>query len=174
MPYATYKGNPVTTNPSDDFTTTLPGKRMAAGALFFDKTGGILIVKPTYRDGWLIPGGTVDRDESPYTACRREVREELGLDLPVYQLLCVEYQSPQGTKTESLQFIFYGGVLTNDQIAAIRLPTDELAGYRFCSPDEAAHLLTPMLARRLPFALAALEENRTIYLEDKVEIGPPR
>ncbi len=32
-------------------------------------------------DMWLPPGGHVDRDELPHVAARREVREELGLDV---------------------------------------------------------------------------------------------
>jgi hypothetical protein len=39
---------------------------MAAGALFFNHRDEILILKPTYRDDWLIPGGVVELDESPY------------------------------------------------------------------------------------------------------------
>jgi 8-oxo-dGTP pyrophosphatase MutT (NUDIX family) len=32
-------------------------------------------------DMWLPPGGHIDRDELPHVAARREVREELGLDV---------------------------------------------------------------------------------------------
>ncbi len=32
-------------------------------------------------DMWLPPGGHIDRDETPHEAARREVREELGLDV---------------------------------------------------------------------------------------------
>jgi hypothetical protein len=33
-----------------DFTTTLPRKRMAAGALFFNAADDVLLVNPTYKD----------------------------------------------------------------------------------------------------------------------------
>ncbi|MEO0768780.1 MAG: NUDIX hydrolase [Cyanobacteria bacterium J06649_4] len=47
---------------------------MGAGGLFFDSEGRLLILKPTYRNDWLIPGGVVEANESPRHACMREVR----------------------------------------------------------------------------------------------------
>src|SRR5258707_11044757 len=64
----------------DDYLRSLPRKRMAAGALFVDGAGGVLLVDPVYRDTWDLPGGVVEAEESPHAACRREVAEELGLD----------------------------------------------------------------------------------------------
>src|SRR4051794_41118953 len=91
----------------------LPRKRMAAGALFFDGRGRLLVVKPTYRsDDWYsIPGGVVEEDESPKAGCAREVREELGLEVPIGALLAVDYRPQEGQVTENLQFVFAGGVL---------------------------------------------------------------
>src|SRR4051794_34297997 len=53
--------------------------RVAAGALIRDVEGRILLVKPTYKDGWDIPGGYVEPGESPADACNREIAEEIGL-----------------------------------------------------------------------------------------------
>ena len=94
------------------FYEGLPKKRMAAGALFLDEKGRILVVRPTYKQNWEIPGGTIEEDESPRQACIREVKEELGLDTSIGQLLCVDYTTRTDRKSESLQFVFYGGVLT--------------------------------------------------------------
>lgn len=41
----------------------------------------VLLVRPSYRQGWVPPGGFVDRGEEPLQAMRREMREELGLDV---------------------------------------------------------------------------------------------
>ena len=65
--------------------------RVAAGALFFDEQDNVLLVKPTYKDGWDIPGGYVEPGETPIEACQREVKEELGLELPVRRLLVVDW-----------------------------------------------------------------------------------
>ncbi|MDN5931613.1 MAG: NUDIX hydrolase, partial [Pseudonocardia sp.] len=49
----------------------------AAGALFVDHDGQVLIVEPTYKRRWEIPGGAVQRGETPRGACERELHEEL-------------------------------------------------------------------------------------------------
>ncbi len=156
-----------------DFTETLPRKRMAAGALITDADGQILIVKPTYRPDWLIPGGTVEADESPFQACAREVAEEVGIAIPIGRLLCVEYKPAFGPKTESLQFIFDGGVLSASAAQRIKLPAEELSEYRLCPPEEAARLLNPLQGQRVLTALRCRQQHRTIYLEDQREIGGP-
>jgi 8-oxo-dGTP diphosphatase len=156
-----------------DYNPIYPRRRITAGALFFDQQGQLLIVRPTYReDGcWLIPGGIVEEDESPLQGCLREVREELGSDLPLQALLCVEYQSLQPTRPQSVHFIFHGGLLHPAQVNGIRLPADELAEFRFCTWDGARELLCRRLADRLTFALKALEEQRVIYLENLAEVA---
>jgi 8-oxo-dGTP pyrophosphatase MutT (NUDIX family) len=41
----------------------------------------VLLVRHTYgRRSWDVPGGSIKRRESPLTAARREMSEELGLD----------------------------------------------------------------------------------------------
>ena len=141
-------------------------KRMAVSAFFLDKEGNILIVKPTYRSDWLLPGGIVEKDESPRQACVREIKEELNIESPLNKLLCVEYLSDDTQQTESVQFVFYGGLITESQISSILLPKRELKEYRFSTHEEALQLLSCKLARRLPYCFQALEEDTTFYLED--------
>lgn len=151
--------------PLRDFYPSLPKKRMAAGALFRNALGEILLVKPTYRPDWLIPGGITEADESPRQGCAREAREEIGLEVVIGRLLCVEYLPREGPKTEAVQWIFDGGVLNAAQIAAISLQAGELSEYRFVTPGEALRLLNRSLGRRVTHALRVLRSGGDVYLE---------
>ena len=145
-----------------------PKKTMAAGALLFDARGHLLLVKPTYRDHWSIPGGVIEEGESPRSGCAREVREEIGLDVTPGPMLVVDYPSVSSAPTgrETVQFLFEGGELSAQQIAAIKLPPAELSAFRFVPVEEAPALLRPRLARRLPHALRAREGGGAVYVED--------
>lgn len=153
--------------PPEEYYRSLPTKRMAAGALFTNEQGELLLVKTHYKEGWSIPGGSIDKDESPLAGCVREVREEIGLDLPPerFRLLCIEYTRPAGVKTESLQFVFSGGVLTKDQIAHIVLQADEIERYQFSPAEEALLITNDGVRGRLPACLAALKDGSCVYRE---------
>lgn len=147
-----------------DFHRTLATKRMAAGALLFNDAGKLLIVKPSYKPGWEIPGGAVEAEESPAVACRREVREELGIDVELTGLLCVDYNSSTPSYLESLMFLFAVPVLTSAQAAAIVVAEDELTQARFCEPSEAVELLGARLGQRVATVLR--HPDRSSYLEN--------
>jgi 8-oxo-dGTP pyrophosphatase MutT (NUDIX family) len=139
---------------------------MSAGALFFDEQGALLLVKPTYKDGWEIPGGIVEADESPMHACVREVREELGLTVQPGPLLVMDYKSRGDGLPDSLQLVFLGGTLTPAQIQAIKLPEAELSEYRFLPPGAALATLPSALSRRVAGGLRAIAEGRALSLHD--------
>lgn len=44
--------------------------------------GRVLLVQPTYKPTWEVPGGSVEAGESPAAAAAREVAVELGVALP--------------------------------------------------------------------------------------------
>jgi 8-oxo-dGTP diphosphatase len=43
--------------------------------------GRVLLIRHLYRQRWGVPGGLLQRRETPNDAARREVREEVGLDV---------------------------------------------------------------------------------------------
>jgi len=145
-----------------------PKKQLAAGVILLNDHQDILLVKPTYRDGWLLPGGVVESFESPCDAALREIREELGLAITIERLLCIDYQKNEAASRENIQFVFYGGILSSQQQRAIRLPRSELAAHRFAPLSEAITLFNPHSARRVPHALQALTTNATMYLENGI------
>jgi 8-oxo-dGTP pyrophosphatase MutT (NUDIX family) len=105
---------------------------MAAGALFRDESGRVLLVDPVYRETWDLPGGAVGAEESPHAACRREVAEELGLDRPPGRVLAVDWVPSRPERPEGLIVVYDGGVLTAADAKTIIVPDDELAGSRSC------------------------------------------
>ena len=144
----------------------LPGKRVGSGLLFVNRAGEALLVKPAYKDGWEIPGGLVEIDESPRAAAAREVVEELGLPRPVGRLLVIDWTGPQPPRTEGLMYVFDGGMLSADDIAQIRLPVEELLGFEFVASARLADYLDESMARRIGAALAARRDGTTLDLED--------
>src|SRR3954469_7975904 len=97
-------------SPADSFATP----RVAAGALFIDAEGRVLLVHPTYKDTWDVPGGYVERGESPAAACRREIAEELRLDRFPQRLLSVDW-APSENEGDKLLFLFDCGPLGADE-----------------------------------------------------------
>lgn len=148
----------------------MPRKRAAAGVLMRDAYGRILFVDPIYKPFLDIPGGVVNENESPTEACRREVREELGIDLTPGRLLVVDWIPAHGVWGDGVMFIFDGGMVTSDQLAGIKLPDDELAAATVLSLADAAPRLKPSMARRLAVAVEAFDEGHPIY----AEFGRPR
>lgn len=152
--------------PRDEFYRRLPKKAVGAGTIFFNDDGHVLIVKPNYKEGWLLPGGSVDAFESPLQAAIRETREELGLVIPEPELVCVSYRTSADLGEESLQFIFHGGTLSVEEIASITLQEEELDEYRFVDPSSDGDELPSRLRRRLAHCVEAIRTGTTIYLED--------
>jgi 8-oxo-dGTP diphosphatase len=165
--------NELTDGPgAADYTATLPRKRMGAGVLFFDAARRVLLVEPTYKPYWEIPGGAVEAGESPRDAVARELKEELGLSCPVGGLLAIDWVPPQPDRTEGLMVVFDGGMLAAQEAAAISVPQDELRGFAFCTGEEAALRLSPLLARRVAACIAARSAGQAVYLESGCLVSP--
>ena len=72
-----------------------------AAAIITAPSGDVLLVKPNYRDHWSLPGGILEDGEAPHEGCAREVREEIGLSMPVGPLLAVAWIAPDGSRPRS-------------------------------------------------------------------------
>lgn len=140
--------------------------RMAAGLLIHDDAMNILLVKPTYKDGWDIPGGYVEPSESPAHAAERELLEELGMARPCGRLLVVDW-APHPAEGDKLLFVFDGGALVPGDGAQPRPDGVEIAEARFWPPTAFGDLMPARLARRLQLAVGALSssEPSAMYAE---------
>ncbi|OEV03754.1 NUDIX hydrolase [Streptomyces nanshensis] len=156
---------------------------VSAAALLTDALGRVLLVRPAYRDDtWLLPGGGVEAGESPMEGCRRELKEELGLDLHVDDLLALCWKGPKAPEAArlgadfpgSVMSVFDGGTLSEQQVAAIGCPEGEIADFGFFSSTEARERLSPLNRRIMLAALRArFAGTGTAYLEDGRHTGQP-
>jgi 8-oxo-dGTP diphosphatase len=58
-----------------------PSFTVGAACVIERDDGSILLVRLSYRRGWGLPGGLIQRREDVATCARREVSEEVGLDV---------------------------------------------------------------------------------------------
>ncbi|GIF15280.1 hypothetical protein Ate01nite_53120 [Actinoplanes teichomyceticus] len=138
--------------------------RVAAGALFFDEAGRVLLVKPTYKNGWDIPGGYVEPGESPRAACIREVREELGISVNPSSLLVIDW-APAEKEGDKMLFVFDAGTLSDQAHAEIRFTDGELTESAFVAHDDLDRYLPGRLSRRLRTAINAKQHEAAVYAE---------
>ena len=145
----------------------LPAIPVSAGALIFDRAGRLLILKPTYKSGWTIPGGVMEADgETPWDACRREVAEETGLDIGTgrqVRLACMDFRRPRPGKPGGIRFLFDCGAFGDAALAGIVVQPEEVSEHRLADLRTALSLLRKPIRRRVR---AATRRRRLRYLED--------
>ena len=137
---------------------------MSAGALLFDPAGRLLILKPTYKNGWTIPGGIMEADgETPWEACRREVLEETGIEVSSGRLAAMDFRRPRPGHPGGIRFLFDCGQVSGEALADLKLQPEEISEARLVPLDEALALLRGPIRRRVR---AATSSPRLVYLED--------
>jgi 8-oxo-dGTP pyrophosphatase MutT (NUDIX family) len=157
--------------PVEQYVAGLARKRMAAGVLFRDRAGRVLLVEPSYKPNFEVPGGAVEADESPWATATRELAEELGWDRPLGRLLVVDYVRPQDSRPEGVVFVFDGGVLEETDLVGMVFPDGEILSAGFHTPAEARAKVKPLLADRLAAALQAAEQGVTVLCEQGQRIA---
>lgn len=149
----------------EEYYKMLPKKQVGTAVLFFNSVGELLIVKPDYKDSWLVPGGATDENESPVQCAIRETREEIGLDRQDLKLIGIYYAHAKGTHSDHVKFIFHGGILNDDQISSITLQADELEEFKFLPIEDAIPLLSGSLQASVPMSLDAFRNETVGYKE---------
>src|SRR4051794_4897579 len=162
---------------SEEFAAYIAGlPRVLAGAaaLFRDVEGRVLLVEPNYREGWALPGGTVESDdgETPRQGARRETAEEIGLDVEPGRLLAVDWVPGTAARPPLVAYLYDGGVLGDADFKSIRLQEEELLSWRLVPREEIPQYLPGALGRRTLAALDVLAEGAgTVELENGHRVG---
>ncbi|MET7572296.1 NUDIX hydrolase [Streptomyces sp. NPDC005492] len=164
----------MTTTPDfDAYLAGLPRILAGAAALFRDAEGRVLLVEPNYREGWALPGGTIESDdgETPRQGARRETLEEIGLDIELGRLLAVDWVHWAG-RQPLVAYLYDGGVLTENDLKSIRLQEEELLSWRLVPREELTEYLRGSLGLRVLAALDVLDEGSgTAELENGRRVG---
>ena len=151
---------------SDYDAVVLPAIPVSAGALIFDRAGRLLILKPTYKSGWTIPGGVMEADgETPWEACRREVREECGIEIGRGRLACMDFRHPKPGRAGGIRFLFDCGRVGEEELTGIVVQPEEVSEYRLAALPDALSMLRGPIRRRVR-AAAGSGRKKLVYLED--------
>jgi 8-oxo-dGTP pyrophosphatase MutT (NUDIX family) len=114
--------------------------------------GQVLLVRHTYGDRlrWELPGGGVKRRERAPDAARREIREELGIELGELRGLGDLFERIDGRRDRLCCF--------SVEIGAVGLELDraEIADARWFRPDRLPERRARYVARIVGLALAPL------------------
>jgi 8-oxo-dGTP pyrophosphatase MutT (NUDIX family) len=151
-----------------EWVNSLAKKPASSGVLLFNDKKELLIVKPTYREGWQLPGGVLEHLESPSASAIRETQEEIGVTIDTPKLIGISYgstNSEEGAPYDVFYFLFHGGTLTEDQISKIKLQEKELSEFKFLPVEQALPLFNKRITLRVERALKAFEENTVDYAE---------
>ncbi len=120
---------------------------LGAFALLYDGEGRILLCHRRDADVWNLPGGQVERGETPWQAAIRETREETGLEASVRRLTFVDHRPER----DELVFTFAAVVAVVAVVAvgdelALNDEVDQLAWF---APSELPANIAPRHAERI-------------------------
>ena len=141
-------------------------KAMGCAAALATPDGRVLLVRRAYPPyDWVMLGGNADAEESPVETLRREVREELGLEIEVERLTGVYYQ-PDHRAGEFIHFVFVAFIPGDPPV---RPAADEIAEWSLFSRDELPEPMSPSTRRRLSDALSSTPPRLPVTLPLKSE-----
>jgi ADP-ribose pyrophosphatase YjhB (NUDIX family) len=123
---------------------------VAAKVYLTNPDGQFLSLKLTYRTGWDLPGGFIDKGESPQQAAVRELREETGLEFDGLTQAGVIVEPLYRT----IQILFVGQL---DHTPELTPDGVEISELRWARPGEltmsraAADTLLVLLEKKVPY-----------------------
>src|SRR5712664_3645276 len=118
------------------------------GALIVNNEGKILLAKShKWFDKYTLPGGHIEVGESMIDAVRREVKEEVGLDVEVVEMLLVQEAifAPEFYKKKHFIFIDFYCKSKGEQV---KLDQKEIQDYVWVYPGAAYNLKLDSFTRK--------------------------
>jgi 8-oxo-dGTP diphosphatase len=115
-------------------------KQIAAGII--EREGKILIAQRAKNDGlmgkWEFPGGKVEAGKTLQECLKRELFEELNIDVEVGEYVCTSTFSHKGVLYDMCAYkvpSYQGEIALNEHAAMAWVSPDELSNYDMAAPD---------------------------------------
>ena len=109
-----------------------------------DADGRVLMVRHTYgKPSWFFPGGGIRKNETPEAAIRREIREEVGIELVDLRQIG-NFLSTIDFKKDNVTVF-----TARPASAALRLRREEIAEARWTDVNELPSPIAPVARRSL-------------------------
>jgi nucleoside triphosphatase len=107
------------------------------GALILHDSGVVLLVRShKWKGFWSVPGGHIEVGERAEDAVRREVKEEVGLDVEPVKLLLIQQAIYPSNFMLRKHFIFLD-YLCRSRSREVKLDNREIQQSKWIAPEEA-------------------------------------
>lgn len=128
-------------------------------AAIFDGNDRILCVKINYGSGnWTLPGGHLEKYESPYEGTKREVLEETGYIVDIENLISV-YSAPE---KDDIVFLFKARIKRQIEWK----PNNEIQQIAFLEKDALPSQMHPWNIKRINDAYEGKVSNLWVFREN--------
>lgn len=138
----------ATQTPSTATTTNQVFPEPTVGALIVNQQGKILLARShKWFDKYTLPGGHIEVGESMVDAVRREVKEEVGLEVEVVEMLLIQEAIFTSEFYKKKHFIFIDFYCkSKDQ--EVKLDQNEIQDYIWLYPGAAYNLKLDSFTRK--------------------------
>jgi 8-oxo-dGTP diphosphatase len=144
-----------------------PRKRTGSGVLIFNSHGQLLIVKPSYLDRWLCPGGGIDEAEAPLAAARRECKEEIGVEFDEMWPAYINYREPQPDgQTDMIQFMFTTNTVNDNFLGELHLGQGEIDDAKFVDISDLKNYFSEVRAKTVTTYFKHKNGRKIVYMEN--------
>jgi 8-oxo-dGTP pyrophosphatase MutT (NUDIX family) len=141
-----------------------PSYTVGAMAIIERADGCRLFVRHVYRQHWGVPGGLLERGETPEVAVAREVKEEVGLDIQLLGEPAVVVDA----HPQRVDIVFRARPVDEAKVADMAPGSPEIEEARWFPPDQ-----TPELQHETAGALVALARSSRAPTAPPIHPGGP-
>lgn len=133
-----------------------PSYTVGAACIIERDDGAILLVRLLYREAWGLPGGLVKRREDIATCARREVAEEIGLDIELVGEPAVVVDNPP----QRVDVVYWARPAAGADPAEAHPNSVEIIEVRWFPADELPALQHETVSALMGLASSALGPGR--------------